>query len=212
MTEIDTTDDVETTAERPRAPIELRSATTVDTNVKQRIVTVIVAPYEQPTSVMWNDEVWYEQFERSAWASLHKPARVRANRGHDRARTCGRAVKFFPDSQEGLVAEVRMAQTPLGDETLALAEDDCLSASAGFAARAEDQVIDRRSKSRKILSAFLDHIGFVENPAYPGARVLDVRENEIVVPDNDVMSKITPLMDEFLSDPNFMDLLKNAKP
>lgn len=211
MTETDMKDAVEAPGERPLAPIELRSATTVNTNVKQRIVTVIVAPYDQPTPVMWNDEVWQESFERSAWAALQKPVRVRANRGHDRQRTCGRAIKFYPDNQEGLLAEVRMAQTPLGDETLALAEDDCLSASAGFAARAEDQIIDRHARTRRISSAYLDHIAFVENPAYPGARVLDVRENEILVPDNEVMSKITPLMDEFLGDPKFMELLIRAK-
>lgn len=204
-------DDVETVEERPMAPIELRTATAVNTNLKERIVTVVVTPYEQPTPVMWNDEIWHESFERSAWSSLRKPARVRANRGHDRGLTCGRAIKFFPDSAEGLISEVRMAKTLLGDETLALAEDDCLSVSAGFAARPEDQRIDRRERTRKITSAFLDHIAFVENPAYPGARVLDVRENEIIVPDDAQMSRVTPLMDEFLGDANFMELLKRAK-
>lgn len=219
MTELDTQDVDEAVTDRPLAPIELRGASVADLKVKERIVTVIVAPYEQPTSVMWNDEVWQESFERSAWDALRKPARVRANRGHDRGRTCGRAIRFHPDNSEGLLAEVRMAKTLLGDETLALAEDDCLSVSAGFAARTEDQRIDRRSKTRKITTAYLDHIAFVENPAYPGARVVDVRqdgmfvprENEIIVPDERQMSKITPLMDEFLEDPEFMALLNSAK-
>lgn len=177
-------DDTGSQIERPKAPVELRSALVANTNESQRIVTVIVAPYEQPTPVMWRDEVWTEWFERSAWDGIEKrPNRVRANRAHDRGRTCGKAVKFFPSRQEGLVAEIRMAQTLLGDETLELAKDDCLSVSAGFAALPADQDINRAAKTRAIKTAYLDHISFVEDPAYPGAEVLDVRENQIIIPD-----------------------------
>jgi HK97 family phage prohead protease len=170
--------------ERPRAPVERRSAEVADLNVGQRIATVIVAPYDQSTPVMWRDEVWTESFERGAWDGIERrPNRVRANRAHDRRMTCGKAIKFFPNHERGLVAEVRMAQTQLGEETLQLLKDDCLSVSAGFAALPADQLIDRRNKTRRIKVAYLDHISFVEDPAYPGAEVLDVRENALILPE-----------------------------
>jgi phage head maturation protease len=193
--------------ERPKAPIELRTAQIDDLNFDERIVTVIVAPYEQPTNVMWQGEVWTEQFERSAWDSLKtmRPDRVRANRAHDRKMTCGRAVKFRPNDPRGLIGEVRMAKTVLGDETLELCRDNCLSVSAGFAALPNAQLVDRATRSRRVKSAFLDHIGFVEDPAYPGAEVLDVRENEIIIPDEVMPDEVEARsIDEWLNDPVFL--------
>jgi len=202
-------------ADRPRAPIEHRTASIADTNESQRLVTVVVTPYEEPATVMWRDELWNELFERGAWDRLAHthPGRIRANRGHDKNRTCGKAMKFFPSRQEGLVAEVRMAQTALGDETLQLCVEDNISVSAGFGALPSDQVIDRSNRTRRIKSAYMDHISFVEDPAYTGARVLEVRENEIVIPD-DQANRIfsgTPLLDEFMNDPTFMQLLNRSK-
>jgi phage head maturation protease len=189
--------------ERPKAPIEIRSASVDDVKESQRIVTVIVAPYEQPTPVMWRDEVWMESFERSAWDGLRgRPNRIRANRAHDKGRTCGRATKFFPNREEGLVADIYLSNTPLGEETLQLAKDDCLSVSAGFAARPDGQIVDRRAKTRRIKEAYLDHISFVEDPAYPGAEVLEVRENELVLPDEVVVAG--PSLDDFANDPVLM--------
>lgn len=199
--------------ERPRAPIEHRSAEVADLNVGQRIATVIVAPYDQSTPVVWKDEVWTESFERSAWDGIEKrPNRVRANRAHDRRMTCGKAIKFFPGHDQGLVAEVRMAQTPLGDETLQLLIDDCLSVSAGFGALPADTVINRRDRSRRIKRAFLDHISFVENPAYPGAVALDVRENGLILPDDLAEPpKAAPNLEAFLNDPNLAWLNERFK-
>jgi len=192
--------------ERPKAPVEFRSAEVADLDMDQRIVTVIVAPYEQPTPVMWKGEVWTEQFERTAWDSLKnmRADRVRANRAHDRKMTCGRAVKFRPSDPRGLISEIKMAKTLLGDETLELCRDNCLSVSAGFAALPSDQIINRSERSRRVKSAFLDHIGFVEDPAYPGAEVLEVRENEIIVPDED-MPGLPPMrsIDDWRNDPVF---------
>lgn len=193
--------------ERPQAPVEFRSAEVADLNVDQRIVTVIVAPYEQPTQVMWRGEVWSEQFERSAWDSLKnmRPDRVRANRAHNRTMTCGRAVKFRTNDSRGLISEIRMAKTTLGDDTLELCREGCLSVSAGFAALPQDQIIDRSTKSRRVKSAFLDHISFVEDPAYPGAEVLQVRENEIIVPDEIMPEEVEQRsIDDWLNDPVFL--------
>jgi phage head maturation protease len=199
-----------TPPERPRAPIELRTATVDDLNLAQRIATVIVTPYEQETVVAWRGEAWKESFERTAWNGIEgRPNRVRANRAHDRRLTCGKAVKFFPNRQEGLVAEVRCSQTPLGDETLELLRDGCLSVSAGFGALPDGQIIDRRAKTRRITTAYLDHIAFVEDPAYPGAEVLEVRENELVLPDEPPLPEpVRFRTSDFMNDPIYLNSLK----
>lgn len=197
--------------DRPRAPVELRTASVADVNYAQRLVTAVVAPYEQPTIVMWKGETWQEWFARSAWDGIERrPNRVKVNRDHNKSRTVGKALKFFPSREEGLVAELRIAQTALGDETLALADEKCLGMSVGFAAPTEDQVINRRERTRRIDKAYLDHVSFVEDPAYPSAEVLDIRENEIIVPDSDELVG-TPVMDEFLNDPFFASMLKRLK-
>lgn len=208
------TDTLDQPTDRPRAPIELRTASIGEVNQSQRLVTLVVAPYDEPAQVMWRGEVWEETFDRSAWDGIEKrPNRVRANRSHNKSLTCGKAMKFFPSRDEGLVAEVRMAQTPLGDETLQLAIEDCISVSAGFAALTKDQIINRAARTRRITTAFLDHISFVEDPAYVGARVLDVRENEIVIPDDETTALLTgtPGLDDFLKDESFMTMLKRSK-
>jgi phage head maturation protease len=109
-------------------------------------------------------------------------------------------VRFHPNRDEGLVAEVRIGQTPLGDETLQLASEDMLSASIGFGVRNSDQVLDRSARERRIRRAYLDHLSFVESPAYDGARVLSVRDG---VDSADIaLSPIpaTPGLDQFISD------------
>src|SRR5262245_18714492 len=63
--------------------------------------------------------------------------RVRANRDHDSTRLVGRALALHPSRQEGLVAELRISKTPLGEETLVLADDGILDASAGFTLMAD---------------------------------------------------------------------------
>lgn len=205
------TDDVEMVDDRPRAPIELRTAQIGEVNFSQRIITAIVTPYEQSTNVMWNGDVWSESFERGAYDGIERrPNRIKVNRDHNKSRTVGKAMKFFPSRQEGLVTELRIAQTALGDETLALADERCVGLSAGFGALPADTIIDRYNKTRRVKRAFLDHISIVEDPAYAGAEVIDVRENEIVIPTDDDLV-ITPLMDEFMHDPKFVEMLNRAK-
>jgi hypothetical protein len=87
----------------------------------------------------------------------------------------GKIVNFWPSRSEGLVGAARIAQTALGDETLALADEDCLGASVGFAVAAGDQELDRANRRRRIKKAFMDHLAFVPDPAYSGAGVLSVR-------------------------------------
>lgn len=167
------------------AEIETREADVTAVNYGQRIVTLIAAPYEQPAMITIQGEPWQETFERGAWDTLRnmRPTRYRANRGHDKNRTVGKVVNLWPDRPEGLVAEIRLSQTPLGNETLELAKDDCLSASVGFGVMPSGEVRDRTARTRRITTAYLDHIAFVESPAYDGASVLGVRANELTQTD-----------------------------
>ncbi len=152
--------------------IELRSV-----NYSQRLITVIATPYEEPALVEYRGEMWQEVFERGAWKSLKnaRANRYRVNREHDRMRTVGRVNNLWPDREEGLVAEVRISNTPLGNETLELAADDCLSASVGFGVSSDGVEQNRATKTRRIKNAMLDHIAFTAAPAYAGATVLGVR-------------------------------------
>ena len=104
--------------------------------------------------------------------------------------------------EEGLSTEIRIAQTPLGDETLALAAEDMLSASIGFKAAPQDMKLDRHTMTRRIHRAFLDHVSFVEDPAYEGARILAVRHNgdEPEPQQEPETSSKTPLLDQWSDD------------
>lgn len=187
----------------PLAPIEHRYAGVKVQGVNDRIITVVAVPYEQPALVEYRSEMWNELFERGAFDNVvGAPHRVRVNRDHDKQRTVGKCMQFWADRQEGLVAEVRIAKTPLGDETLALAEDDCLSASVGFGVLPTDQILDRATRTRRIKNAYLDHLSFVESPAYAGAQVLSVRDN--LGGDAAKLEPLqTPILDRFIGDDVF---------
>lgn len=184
----------------PLAPVEFRSSAVAGVNFAQRIIEVIAAPYEETAPVEYRGEIWNELFERGAWSGVEaqlaeQPNRVKANRDHDRQRTIGKAISVWPSRAEGLVAAVKVAKTPLGDETLALADEDCLGASVGFAVPGSGQKLDKRSRIRRIKQAFLDHLAFVPDPAYQGAGVLNVRSS-IQAQAADLPQLDTPDLDE----------------
>lgn len=180
-----------------RPPVEYRTATVVDVDPSERIVEIVVVPYEEEARIEYRGELWDESFMRGAWDGVEARAEsIRANRDHDSTRPVGKAVALHPSREEGLVSEVRVAPTILGDETLTLAQEGVLSASAGFGVRGSDQILKR--PKRIIKRAFLDHIAFVTNPAYTGAKVLAVRSADDVdaagLPPLD-----TPNLDEVLA-------------
>jgi hypothetical protein len=86
------------------APIEFRSSNVANVNFTQRIIEFIAAPYEEEAVVEWRGETWREVFCRGAWDGIEKlPSRVKANRDHDKTRTVGKIVNFWPSRKEGLV-------------------------------------------------------------------------------------------------------------
>jgi len=179
---------------------EYRAADISSVDFAKRIVTIIAVPYEQEAIVEYRGEIWRESFERGAFNGIEKrPNRVRANRGHDTNRTFGKALRFWPDHDEGLLTEIRVAQTPLGDETLALADEDMLSASVAFQLKNPgDQRLDRSEQRRRIRKAYVRHIGFVEDPAYENSRVVDVRDATGMINAATAPKLITPNLDEVL--------------
>ena len=148
-------------------------------DVKQRILEVIAVPYGQEAPVEYRGEMWLESFDRGAFDGIETRTNpVMVNREHRKGDTVGKVLTWWPERTEGLVAEVRVARTPRGDETLALAEDGMIRASIGFGVRLRHQVLERSSMKRRIRKAFVDHLGLVEDPAYTGAEVLGVRGSD----------------------------------
>lgn len=184
--------DLET--DRPRYPIEERNADFAAVNYAKRIIEVVAVPYEQEAVVEYRGAIWREVFTRGAFDGLEKrPGRVRANRQHDPNRVVGKVIAAHPSRLEGLVTEIRISQTPLGDETLALADDDCLSASVGFACGGAGQIL--YNGVRRIKQAFLDHVAFVQSPAYLSADVLAVRNTPTAIATPPPLP--TPSLDEW---------------
>jgi hypothetical protein len=184
-------------------PVEHRESVVGDVSFPQRIIEVVVVPYDEAAIVEYRGEMWQESFERGAWDGIEtRPdqEQVKANRDHDRTRLVGKVVRYEPSRQEGLVADVKIAKTALGDETLALADEGMIGVSAGFAARMRDQVFNRRAKplpSRRVKKAFLDHIAFLGDHAYKGAGVLNVRSDGQEAAE--LPKLVTPVLDELIA-------------
>jgi HK97 family phage prohead protease len=178
--------------------LEIRAARTVDVSFPDRTIEVITIPYDTPTMVEHEGRMITETVAPGAFDGIEKrPGRVRVNRDHLETRTVGHAAVFYAGRPEGLVAELRISDTELGNETLRLAADDCLDASAAFELRPGDQQWPTRNH-RHITRAFLRHIGLVPDPAYPTARVLAVR-NRIEAPDRTATPRLDAVRAELLA-------------
>jgi phage head maturation protease len=97
----------------------------------------------------------------------------------------GKVISLSHNDLRGLIAEVKIARTPRGDETLQLASEGMLSASAGFGVYRNGEKLDRFNNTRRIIHGWLDHVSMVMRPAYEGAEVLAVRST----PNRDVMQQ-----------------------
>lgn len=160
-----------------KEPVEHRAAVVHSVDFTERTIELIVVPYGQETVVRdENGRPIREVVERGAFAGIEgRDDHVTVNRDHDHTRTIGKVVAYR-DDPAGLIASVRVSETQLGDETLALARDGVLKASVGMVVRKGDGVVMRGM--RRVKRAFVDHVALVPNPAYAGARVLAVRSQQ----------------------------------
>jgi len=156
--------------------LEIRAAQLAGVRFADRIIELIVMPYEAEALVPHEGRMIREVVSRGAFDGIERRAnRIRVNRDHQLERTVGRAVAFHPSRDEGLVAEVRIAQTMLGDETLQLAEEGILDASAGMLPMPGGDSWHERRTLRRLHKVWLGHIALTPDPAYDEARVLAVR-------------------------------------
>lgn len=156
----------------PTGPVEIRSAATAAVSVARRVIALVVMPYESVAVVPHQGRMIEEVCSRGAFNELRTSTRrVTVNRDHQLERTVGLVEEFHPDRPEGLVAEIRIARTPLGDETLTLADEGILDCSAGFMVRAQRWEGSRR---RRLTDVHLHHVALTPDPAYEDARVLAV--------------------------------------
>lgn len=181
-------------SEQPAGQLRFRAAQQIGVSYPKRTIELVAVPYGAETLVPHpsEDRMIFESFERGAFDGIERRAnRVRVNRDHDITRTIGRAVAFHTSRAEGLVAELRIAQTQLGDETLALADEGILDASVGFLPMPGGERWETRNKVT-ISRAWLGHIAMTPDPAYEGSQVLAVRTAGEV-------SVATPNLDEVRS-------------
>jgi hypothetical protein len=185
--------------EAPAEPILYRSASVVGVNFAQRIIEFVAAPYDEEAVIMWRGEPWRELFCRGAWDGIEKrPNRVKVNREHDKTRTVGKIINFWPSRKEGLVGAARISQTPLGEETLALADDRVLGPSVAYVAPSRYVDLNKRSRPglRSVRRAIMDHLAFVADPTWETAAVLSVRSANQPPPAADLPRLETPALDE----------------
>jgi HK97 family phage prohead protease len=173
----------ETGSERPTGPLRFRTATPIGVSFPKRLIEIIVTPWEQEALVDHPRRGRVtEVFSRGAYDGIERRAnRVRVNRDHDLKRVVGRVLSFHPSRQEGLVGDLKIAQTELGDETLALADEGILDASAGYLPMPGGEKWESRNRVR-IVKAWLGHIALTPDPAYDRATVLAVRNADPVSP------------------------------
>lgn len=168
-------------SEQPSGEFRFRTAELLDVSYPKRIIELVCAPYDQEALVAYEGRMIHESFKRGCWDGLERRAnRVRVNRDHDLKRTVGRALAFHPSRDEGLVSEVKIAKTELGDETLALAEEGILDCSAAYLPMPQGEHWQTRNRVT-ITRAFLGHLALTPDPAYEGAKVLAMRSADELV-------------------------------
>lgn len=163
-----------------------------EVNFPKRTVTCVAMPYERPTMIPYGSKTVTEVVSRTAFTGIEKrTSQVRVNRDHSWDKPVGKVIALHPSRKEGLVAEVKISATPLGEETLALCNDDVLSASVGFGLLRRDdgrvwedaEVWEQNHQVRRLNRLWLDHLALVPNPAYTDAAVLNVRKVGALTPD-----------------------------
>jgi len=183
--------------DRPEGVPWKRAAELVGVDFPERTIELVVMPYESPIYVGWQGRTVRETIARGAFDGIQRRThKIVVNVDHDERvpSTVGQAIALHPSRQEGLVAEVRIARTPLGDDVLALASEGDIGASAGFLPFPDGMDWQGRDAYR-VTRAYLKHIAMTPDPAYQEAQVLAVRRAEppttVLVP--------TPNIDQILA-------------
>lgn len=187
-------------------PVEYRTSAVDDVNFAERVITVIAAPYGQRAAIVHRGRPMEEEIEPGAFRGVEASDHVTANRDHKYERTVGKVISYNHDDPRGLITEIRVSRTELGDETLQLAADDVLRASVGMLVRRSDELI--ANGLRRVKRAFLDHVAFTPIPAYAGAVPLAVREASPVL---ETPMPATPILDEVLQDPVILAALEGRR-
>jgi HK97 family phage prohead protease len=163
--------------EQDTAVMERSSMAVAHVTTAERTIEIVAVPYDTEARVYWRDEWWVESFAPGSFAEFIRSGVLpRVNREHTKGDTVGKIVALR-ETPQGLVATIRIAQTPRGEETLLLAAEDMISASIGFTFGdgPGGRIVNRASRTIRVLRARLDHLSLVESPAYEDARVLSVR-------------------------------------
>jgi HK97 family phage prohead protease len=178
-------------------PVEIRSATLTSVDFEERVIELLVVPYNEEAAVPYGGQMLLETIAPGAFDGIEtRGEHVSANRDHNYERTFGKIVSYRTDDPAGLRASVYVSNTALGDETLRLAADGVLKPSVGMLVRRSDQVL--KKGARRIKRAFLDHVSLVPNPAYKGAGVLAVRQERGLPAEEETPSTPTPNLDKVL--------------
>jgi phage head maturation protease len=167
--------------------VETRAAQVANVDFPKRLVTVVAMPYEQPTQIHEPGRSYTEVVSRGAFQGIEKRTKqVRVNRDHSWDKLVGKVVALHPSRSEGLVTELKIFPTDIGERTLIDCDQGGLDASAGFGLLRRDEgrgpiwedaeVWERNRTVRRLNRLWLDHLALVPNPAYEGAQVLSVRD------------------------------------
>ena len=158
--------------------MEHRSAEVRSVAPAQRVVTVMVAPYNEISHL--TDNPSGERFQRGAFtASLRGRERtIKLLRGHSTDRVYGMS-KSFRETSEGLVSEFEIRHGAPGDELLDDLSGGYMDVSAGF-------IVEKASHGpggvRLVERARLFEVSAVAIPAYAGSRVLATRSAHTTPP------------------------------
>ena len=57
------------------AEVEHRASTLQDVNVKQRLIDLIIVPYDQEADVFWRGDIWHESHDRQRLQGPRGPCR-----------------------------------------------------------------------------------------------------------------------------------------
>jgi HK97 family phage prohead protease len=169
-------------SERPTGPLEVRDAKLANVDYPKREISVIVMPYDETAHVEHRGRMIKESVAPGSFKGiqrrLHGRGRIMAYRDHDTTKLCGKVIRLYPERSEGLVADIKMAPNDLGKETLELADEGYLGASAGFQPLENGEEWPNRNE-RRLTRVYLGHVAFVGEPAFEGAQVLAVRSADL---------------------------------